>query len=72
MHKPAKQSPDTFPYLNGPAFKAVDGDTSDNVDGSMCAHTDRRTSSNPAWWRVDLKAHYNLTGIKIYNRNKHG
>ena len=65
MHKPAKQSPDTFTYLNAPSAKAVDGDKSGNV------HTDRGTQSNPAWWTVDLKAYYNLTGIKIYNRNKH-
>jgi len=68
LHKPSKQSPDTFTYLNGPASKALDGDTSDNVHRSMCAHTDRGTQPNPAWWTVDL----NLTGIKIYNRNKHG
>ena len=70
MHKPATQSPDT--YLQGSAYKAVDGDTSNHVDGSMCAHTSRGTPSNPAWWRVDLEAHFNLTGITIYNRKKHG
>lgn len=70
FHKPATQSPDT--YLKGSASKAVDGDTSDHVDRNMCAHTDEGTLRNPAWWRVDLEAYYNITGIKIYNRNQHG
>ena len=67
MHKPASQFPDT--YLKGSATKAVDGSTGDSVYRGMCAHTDW---GNPAWWRVDLEANYNLTGIQIYNRNKNG
>jgi len=57
-------------YLPGSASKAVDGDTSDNVVGDMCAHTDKGNHIEPARWRVDLEANYTLTGIKIYNRNK--
>ena len=72
MNKPATQFPDTYTYLNGSASKAVDGDTSGNVAGDMCTHTNRGTRSEPAWWRVDLKAYYNLTGINIYNRNEFG
>jgi len=70
LHKPAEQ----FPYTlhGGSASKAVDGNTSDNVVGEMCAHTYSGTPSNPAWWTVDLKAYFKLTGIKIYNRNKAG
>ena len=70
MHKPATQSPATFPLRS--AYKAVDGDTSNDVYGNMCTDTGWGTPSNPAWWRVDLEAYYNLTGIKIYNRNKDG
>ena len=70
MNKPASQSPDTF--LQGSASKAVDGDTTDKVDRGMCAHTDRETLSNPAWWTVDLEETFNLMGIKIYNRDRHG
>ena len=70
MHKPAEQFPDM--YVPGSASKAVDGDTRDNVVGDMCAHTAMGTPSNPAWWRVDLRANYNLTGIKIFNIRQHG
>jgi len=66
LHKPASQSPDT--YLQGSASKAVDGNTSDNVAGNKCAHT---AWGNPALWTVDLEETFNLSGIKIYNRNKH-
>jgi len=70
LDKPAEQFPDKF--HGGSAFKALDGNTSDNAVGEMCAQTAMGTQSNPAWWLVDLKAHYNLTGIKIYNRNQNG
>jgi len=70
LNKPASQSPDT--YHPGSASKAVDGDKSDNVHMSMCAYTDRGTQSNPAWWTVDLEETFNIMGIKIYNRNRHG
>jgi len=59
-------------FYGGSAYKAVDGNTSDDVAGDMCAHTSRGTPSNPAWWRVDLEAKYSITGIKIYNRNQTG
>jgi len=63
------QFPDT--YLPGSASKAVDGNTPDHVVGEMCAHTDKGNRFEPAWWRVDLKAYYSLTGITIYNINQH-
>jgi len=68
LHKPAWQSPDT--YNPGSASKAVDGNTSDHNVGYMCAHTNSGSQWEPAWWTVDLKANYNLTGIAIYNRDK--
>ena len=68
MHRPAWQSPDT--YNPGSASKAVDRNTSDHNVGDMCAHTNRGSQNEPAWWTVDLEANYSLTGITIYNRNK--
>jgi len=70
LHKPAEQFPDM--NVPGSAYKAVDGNTSNDVDGNMCASTAMGTPSNPAWWRVDLRANYNLTGIKIFNIIQHG
>ena len=70
LGKPTVQFLSTF--LGGSASKAVDGNTSDHNVGDMCAHTERGTQTNPAWWRVDLEAKYNITGIKIYNRNQTG
>ena len=70
MDKPASQHPGT--YLKGSASKAVDGDTRNVDSGNMCAHTEQGTPRDPAWWRVDLEDTFNLTGLKIYNRNQHG
>jgi len=57
-------------YLKGTSDNAVNGDTTNTLDVSKCAHTDWNSSITEAWWRVDLGDTYKITGIKIYNRDR--
>jgi len=67
--KPATQGPDTLASMV--AGNAVNNDTYD-TDLGFCAHTTEGTTENPAWWQVDLEDTYRITGIKIFNRRRHG
>jgi F5/8 type C domain len=61
--KTAKQSsPGVY---DGPAARAVDGNTSGDWSANSVTHTD--DESNP-WWEVDLGKVYNISEIKIWNR----
>jgi len=51
---------------------AVNGEAVNTNFAYHCAHTEWNSSFTEAWWRVDLGEAYNLTGIKIYNRNRVG
>jgi len=68
LNQTTQQYPGIFGL--GFAFKAVDGKTVYIPDN--CAHTDWSSSTYEAWWKVDLGDLYTITGIKIYNRNRHG
>ena len=62
------------------AGRAVDGDTSQNLDDGSCAHPHSRDETlpadvrgSPAWWSVDLSAGdptrtYVITSVTIYFR----
>ena len=68
--KTATQGPDD--YKDGMvAGNAVNNITLDE-NKATCAQTTLGTSDDPAWWQVDLEDTYHITGIKIYNRQKHG
>ena len=67
LNKSATQGPGTENSMT--ADKAVNNDTTNNNDG-RCTHTTKGTTSNPAWWQVDLGDTYRITGIKIYNRDR--
>jgi len=69
--KPASQWPGQF--INAAAGNAVDGDTSVDVRAlDRCAYTRQGTKTHPAWWNVDLGTTYAITGLKIYNIDRHG
>ena len=53
------------------AGNAVNNVTYDNNKGS-CAQTTEGTANDLAWWQVDLGDTYLITGITIFNRQKHG
>ena len=67
--KTATQGPDTF--ANQTPDRAVNGDTSYYNNGN-CAHTTQGNTSDPAWWQVDLGETYQITGIRIHNRDRRG
>lgn len=57
--------------FQGDSYKAVDGNTSGffdngNLEGNSVTHTEDLPNS---WWRVDLGAEYELSVIRIYNRD---
>ena len=66
--KTATQGPDTL--LTMVAGNAVNNITLDE-DRGTCAHTTEKNTANPAWWQVDLGDAYRITGIKIFNRQRH-
>ena len=68
LGKDTEQFPGAF--TNGTSDKAVNGDTTHYSFADHCAHTEWNTSILEAWWRVDLGDTYNITGIKIYNRDR--
>jgi len=68
--KTATQGPGDF-SIGMVAGNAVNNVTYDNNQGT-CAQTTLGTTNDPAWWQVDLADTYLITGIKIYNRQKHG
>jgi len=68
--KTATQGPGDF-SIGMVAGNAVNNVTYDNNQGT-CAQTTLGTTNDPAWWQVDLGDTYLITGIKIYNRQKHG
>lgn len=70
FEKPASQGPGT--YLTMAAGNAVNNKTNDIDQGNICSHTTNGSITNPAWWQVDLRDTYRLTGIRIYNRKMHG
>ena len=57
LNKPTRQSSTGF---NGPASRAVDG----NTRGNSFTHTQREQG----WWRVDLQNEYDINSINVFNR----
>ena len=63
-------------YRYSIADLAVDGDTSPEMkEGGSCVHPDAHKTAapedrnEPAWWRVDLGASYDVYEVKIHNRD---
>ena len=60
-------------HSGGTADKAVDGINNPVMSGGSCAHPDTSGLSGeernqPAWWRVDLGASYDIYKVLIVNR----
>jgi len=68
-NKPTVQYPGVLG--KGEAFRAVDGNTDYSLNALICAYTDWNISDTKAWWKVDIGDEYKITGIKIYNRDRH-
>jgi hypothetical protein len=49
------------------ASRAVDGNTSGNMDEGSCTETDG-TSEEPPWWSVDLQSTASIDTVTIWNR----
>ncbi|MEM6800356.1 MAG: LamG-like jellyroll fold domain-containing protein [Bacteroidota bacterium] len=67
LNKTASQS-STYPAPNGRSFtpeKAIDGDSNGSQTGNSITHTQNNLN---AWWEVDLHAIYDLSYVKIWNR----
>ncbi|KAH3738170.1 fucolectin-4-like [Dreissena polymorpha] len=62
LGKPANQ---TDTYGKHTANRAVDGNTSPDLNNQSCAHT---LSHNASWW-VNLEKIFLIRSVKIYNRN---
>ncbi|XP_072050141.1 uncharacterized protein [Amphiura filiformis] len=54
--------------IHGPASNAVDGNLSPDFNGRSCTLTQ---SEGQPWWYVDLGREYEVTSVKIVNRNRH-
>ena len=72
VSKMASQSGSHFSFST--AEKAVDGNTNTEMNEGNCAHPDTRElygaeSNEPAWWRVDLGASYDVYQVEVVNRN---
>ena len=67
LEKPTWQIDDYESYTKAP--KAVDGNKNPVFNQKSCACT---KSNEHAWWSVDLKAEYDVTNVKITNRNAAG
>ena len=52
-------------HPNGPASKAVDGNTDGRWNKKSVSHTNKEAS---AWWQVDLGAVYKINDIAVHNR----
>jgi len=50
---------------NGPATRAIDGNTNSNYGQGSCTHT---TKTNKPWWRVDLAATQQVGAVQVWNR----
>jgi len=71
LNKVATQGPGTLSLKEGPQL-AVDGNLATLNHARTCAHTTEGTVIKPAWWQVDLRDAYRITGIIIYNRETDG
>jgi len=61
----ARQSSTLDLGLDFSADNAIDGDRGGNFPSNAIAHTDISAES---WWEVDLGAVYNLSQVKVFNR----
>ena len=64
LKKPARQSSDSA--WNGPASRAVDGNTDGKWDNGSVSAT---ATQNDPWWEVDLEQTVPVGQVNIYNRS---
>ena len=60
-------------YTYSTADKAVDGNNNPKMNAESCVHPDTsflsgQERNQPAWWRVDLGASYDIYQVLVTNR----